>query len=325
MRRGFFNGMGLIVGRREQVLHEVYVGMARPTTVLHVASVGKWSAAAAIAALVDEGKLSWDDPVNEYLPEFAGEKGRARLRQLLSHTAGYPDYQPPGARRDDYPTLTESVAHIVDLPAVSQPGVAFQYGGLAMQVAGRMAEVAAAQSFEEIFQSRIARPLQMRRSGYSPVSTEPGFSPMLGGSLFTSTRDYARLLMMIAQDGLYQGKRILSSRVIAEMQADQVRGAKLKPGEFVERTRGEVRGDIYGLGEWREEVDSRGTATVISSPGWAGAYAWLDKRLDVWGMVLAKANVSIAERAGYSPFLGSSVYMPLVREILKAGRSGPDV
>ena len=316
--KGYFDGMGLMLGRGERILHEAYFGNGGRDEVRHVASTGKWTAAAAIAALVDEGKLRWDDPVRKFLPQFTDVKGTATLRQLLSHTAGYPDYQPEGRRRDDYPSLEEAVAHIVDLPAVTRPGELFQYGGLAMQVAGRMAEIAAGLPFDEIFQSRIARPLGMKRAGYAPVSTEPGFSPMLGGSLFTSVDDYARFLMMISQNGRYRGKRILSARAIAELQADQVRGAKVKPGEYVEFARQEIaRKDVYGLGQWREEVDPAGRPLLISSPGWAGAYSWLDKASDVWGVVIAKANVETAVADGYSTFLGSTIYAPMVRTALE--------
>jgi CubicO group peptidase (beta-lactamase class C family) len=212
--------------------------------------------------------------------------------------------------------LEESVEHIVALPAAARPGEVFHYGGLAMQVAGRMAELAAQQSFEQIFQTRIAQPLNMSRSGYVPVSQEPGFSPMLGGSLYTRTGDYGRFLSMISQNGTHGGKRILSAGAVLEMQADQVRTARVAPGEFVEQARADLRHDIYGLGEWREETDARGNATLISSPGWAGAYGWIDKTRRVWGFVLAKADVEAAKRDGYSSFYGSSVYAPMVRDAL---------
>jgi CubicO group peptidase (beta-lactamase class C family)/alpha-beta hydrolase superfamily lysophospholipase len=321
--KGYFDDMGLMLGRGEHILHQAYFGHGGPDLVRHVASTGKWTAAAAIAALVDEGKLDWDDPVRKFLPQFTDAKGDASLRQLLSHTAGYPDYQPEGRHRDDYPTLAEAVAHIVDLPAVARPGELFQYGGLAMQVAGRMAEIAAGQPFDEIFQSRIARPLGMRHSGYAPVSTEPGFNPMLAGSLFTTTRDYGRFLMMIAGGGVVGGKRVLSTRAIAELEADQVRGAKVKRGEYVELARQDIaREDIYGLGQWREEVDPDGRPLLLSSPGWAGAYGWFDKASDVWGVVIAKANVDKAVADGYSTFLGSSIYAPMVRTALEEAADG---
>lgn len=313
VQQGYFDGMGLLLGRGEHVLHEAYFGNGGPHVALHVASTGKWPAAATIATLVDEGKLRWDDPVRKFLPQFADVKGDATLRQLLSHTAGYPDYQPEGRRRDDYQTLEEAVAHIVDLPAVTVPGEVFQYGGLGMQVAGRMAEIAGGQTFDAIFQARMARPLGMSRSGYFPVSTEPGFSPMLGGSLFTTVQDYGRFLMMIAQNGWYRDQRVISQRAITDMQADHVRGARIRRAEYVETSRQDLREDIYGLAQWREEVDRGGRPLLISSPGWAGAYSWFDKTCQVWGVVIAKANVDRAVAGGYSTFLGSSIYAPMAR------------
>jgi serine-type D-Ala-D-Ala carboxypeptidase len=56
---------------------------------------------------------------------------------------------------------------------------------------------------------------------------------------------------------------------------------------------------------------------LISSPGWAGAYSWLDKSSDVWGVVIAKANVDKAVADGYSTFLGSTIYAPMVRTALE--------
>ncbi len=313
VERGYFDGMALIVGRRERVLHSACFGNGALDAPLHVASTGKWTAAATIAVLVDEACLAWDDPVHKYLPGWRDAKGGATLRQLLSHTAGYPDYQPDGRRRDDYQSLQEAVAHIQDLPSTAAPGAEFRYGGLAMQVAGRMAEIASGQRFEELFQSRIARPLHMVHSGYAPVSTEPGFSPMLGGSLFTTARDFAHFLMMVAQGGVYRGKRVLSQAALDALQADQVRGAVVRPGEYVALARQDLRKDVYGLGLWREEVDASGNPALISSPGWAGAYSWLDKAADVWGVVIAKANVDQAVQDGYSTFLGSTIYAPMVR------------
>jgi pimeloyl-ACP methyl ester carboxylesterase/CubicO group peptidase (beta-lactamase class C family) len=318
---GWFDGMGMVIGRGAQVLHSAHIGNARPRKVLHVASTGKWVAAAVIATLVDEGRLGWDDPVAKFLPQFIGVMGRARLRQLLSHTAGYPDYQPAGRRRDDYATLKESVSHILGLPSVAEPGANFQYGGLAMQVAGRMAELAGGADFNTLFRTRLAQPLGMELSGFAPVSNEPGFSPMLGGSFFTCTQDYARFLMMMAACGRFDERKVLSESAGHALLADQVRGAEVKPGEYVELARQAQHKDVYGLGLWREELDSRGNATLFSSPGWAGSYSWLDKRADLWGVVIAKANVEKARADGYSTFLGSSVYAPMAREALAGAAS----
>lgn len=314
---GYYHGAGLLIARNNQIIFDKFYGNYTADTVVYIASAGKWLAAAAIAAVVDEGKLSWDDPVGKWLPEFTDEKGTATLRQLLSHTAGYPDYQPKGAHRDDYQTLEESVAHIVNLPADTLPGTEFHYGGLAMQVAGRMAELASGYDWETLFQKKIAQPLGMKNTHFTPVHMGGGHSPMLGGGARTNLYDYARFLDMIFNEGVFEGKRILSEQVIAEMQADQVGTALYNQPEFVERVRGCLHHGLYGLGEWREELDSAGNAVLISSPGWAGAYPWIDKTTGTYGFFLTHVDVGQANREGFSSFYSSPVLPFLVRDSYK--------
>lgn len=313
---GVYPGAGLIVGQRDQVLIERYFGTYRAETRVQIASAGKWLAAATIAALVDEGRLHWDDPADKWVPGLGGSMARATLRQLLSHTAGYPDYQPAGRPRDHYPTLAQSVAHIAPLAPDANPGTRFRYGGLSLQVAGRMAERATGQDWEKLFQTRIARPLGMVATGFTPVPDEPGFSPMLGGSAHTTLRDYARFLQMIAAGGTDDGRRVLSADALAEMERNQVGSSTLFPGEYVDHARARRLTGVYGLGTWREEVDAGGRATLLSSPGWAGAYPWVDRRAGTWGFVLAKVDTERAKTLGFSSFFAGSVLPSLARDAL---------
>lgn len=314
---GYYDGLAVRVMRDNRLLFESYHGGFADTTSLHVASAGKWIAAATIAAVVDDGKLSWDDKVNKYLPEFTDIKGEATLRQLLSHTAGYPDYQPEGRRRDDYQTLEEAVANIVDLPADTLPGTKFRYGGLAMQVAGRMAELASGKDWETLFQEKLAQPLDMKYSYFVPVSEEAGFNPMLGGGFKTCLRDYMNFLNMFIHYGQYNGKRVLSENGVREIESDQIKDAYVKQPEYVANARQNYHNGIYGLGMWREEVDENGNATLISSPGWAGAYPWIDRKNDVYGFILAKVNVHKANESGFSSFYSSPVISLLIRDAIE--------
>ena len=309
---GYYKGASVIIVKDDKVIHQKYFGNYNPETVAYIASAGKWLAAATIATVVDDGKLSWDDKVKKWLPEFKDQKGEATLRQLFSHTAGYPDYQPAGRHPDNYQTLKESVAHIVDLTADTTPGTKFKYGGLAMQVAGRMAELATGKDWERIFQEKIAKPLGMQLTHFTPVSDVGGQNPMLGGGARSALEDYARFLNMIIHNGVYKGKRILSVKAIREMQADQIGNAKMTD-PYVENIRASERKDVYGLGEWREEVDAHGNATLISSPGWAGAYPWIDKKNHVYGFLLARVSEM---KNGFNSFLGSPVLPLLVRDVL---------
>jgi CubicO group peptidase (beta-lactamase class C family) len=182
------------------------------------------------------------------------------------------------------------------LPPHFAPGQHFEYGGLAMQTAGRMAEVAVGKDWETIFQEKIAKPLGMTRTRFTPV--DPAHAPMLAGSAVSTLRDYAKFLTMIADGGVFEGRRILSEKAVAEMQADQVGAAAVKRMEFVERMRGNTHRGVYGLGMWREEIAADGKATLISSPSWAGAYPWIDKRHDIRGVnyVGKQGHVPLAMR-----------------------------
>ena len=88
-----------------------------------IASVTKPHTSTLLAMLVDQGKLSWDDPVDKYLPQFAkltvkgkGPASRSpKIRELLSHTAGFPGNDErrtdgPGFRTDG--TLAQAVDSI---------------------------------------------------------------------------------------------------------------------------------------------------------------------------------------------------------------------
>lgn len=310
---GYYNGASIIIVKDNKTIYEAYFGNYDTNTVAYIASAGKWLAAATIAAIVDEKKLSWDDKVIRWLPQFKDAKGQATLRQLLSHTAGFPDYQPKGVRPDNYQTLKESVEHIVDLPADTLPGTKFKYGGLAMQVAGRMAELATGSNWETLFREKIAKPLGMIRTYFTPVDETPGHNPMLGGGARTDLQGYANFLSMIINNGVYNGRIILSRDAIKEMQANQLNKAKLNKGEYVHRARNTGRNDIYGLGEWREELNEKGEAVLISSPSWAGAYPWIDKKNNVYGFFLARVT---SVKNGFTPFYTSPVLPMIVRNVL---------
>ena len=317
MDKGYYPGGAICVKRNDSVLFEKTYGSFTPDTKVYVASAGKWVAAAVVAAVVDRTELDWNDKVEDWLPEFRGDsKGGITLRQLLSHTSGVRPYLPE-PRVDNYNSLDSAVAEILPIDTVFAPGTRFEYGGLAMQVAGRMAEVAMGEEFEELFQQLLARPIGMLHSHFVPVNTDGGHAPMLGGGLCTTLSDYVRFLDMIYHEGNIDGKVILKPETVREMQADQVGSAQVCPGEYVEKALGKHHTGIYGLGEWRELVDeTTGEAYQISSPGWAGAYPWINKRDSVYGFFIAHVQGASNKADGFSSFYGSPVISCMVTDVV---------
>ena len=320
--KGYYPGASIGVVRNDTVIFQKNYGDYTPDTQVYVASAGKWVAAAVIGVVVDRTDLDWDDPVEKWLPEFKGDaKGSIALRQLLSHTSGVRPYLPE-PRVDNYNHLDSAVTEILPLDTVFTAGTRFEYGGLAMQIAGRMAEVAMGKEFETLFQELLAQPLGMKNSHFTPVNTEGGHAPMLGGGLCTTLNDYLHFLSMISHDGMYNGKQILSVATVKEMQADQVKGAAIPSDNYVAKGVEQSHNGIYGLGEWRELVDKKtGEAWQISSPGWAGAYPWINKHDKVYGFFISHVKGASLKKDGFSSFFGSPVISRTVSEILKGNSS----
>lgn len=316
--KGYYSGASICVVKNDSVIFQNNYGNYTPDTKIYVASAGKWVAAAVIGAVVDSTDLGWDDSVEKWLPEFKGDaKGKILLRQLLSHTSGVRPYLPE-PRIDNYNHLDSAIIEILPLDTVFTPGSQFQYGGLAMQIAGRMAEVAMGKEFETLFQELLAQPLEMKNSHFTPINTDGGHAPMLGGGLCTTLNDYIHFLSMIYHEGIYEGKRVLTAETVKEMQANQVKDAFVSSGEYTERALGQSHTGIYGLGEWRELIDKKtGEAYQISSPGWAGAYPWINKRDSVYGFFITHVVGSSTKEDGFSSFYGSPVISRMVSEIVK--------
>ena len=142
------NGIALILVKDGHIIYDKGFGGFTSHTVIPIASASKWLSAGVIMALVDEGVLSLNDKTSDYL-DYTGDHGEMTVRQLFSHTSGLPGHYSssrlPGTDHilgDKQITLAESVDLIADVDLLAEPGTQFYYGGLSMQVAGRIAEVA---------------------------------------------------------------------------------------------------------------------------------------------------------------------------------------
>ncbi|HET7231374.1 MAG TPA: serine hydrolase domain-containing protein [Longimicrobium sp.] len=268
-RRGLPGGFVLVL-KGDQVVCSHHFGSERTATRVPIASASKWLTAVAVLTLVDEGKLSLDEPISVKLPEFQGAAGQITLRQLLSHTSGIASSQL--CLLDRGTSLASCTTEIAATPLNYAPGEAFSYGSSSFQVAGRLAEIAAGESWNRLFKHRVADPLGIPSTSFS------GSNPLLAGGGSSTGDEYARVLRMIATRGSHGGRRILSDTAIAAMARDYVGNAPLA---FTPRN--DAHG--YGLGAWRDAVDASGAATQLSSPGSSGFYPWVDFKRDIVGIV----------------------------------------
>jgi CubicO group peptidase (beta-lactamase class C family) len=198
--QGEIAGAVTVVGRHDAILSVDSVGLAdaehnhamTETTVFRIASMTKPVTALAIMMLVDEGRLTVEDSVEKYLPEFRGQmlvSGRDKaagtvtlkkparpitIRDLLTHTSGLPFY--PAGLSDLYKkrnrTLAEGILVVSQLPLEFEPGSRWAYCNTGIDTLGRIVEVVSGQPYEEFLRKRIFDPLFMHDTTFYPTPAQ---------------------------------------------------------------------------------------------------------------------------------------------------------
>jgi len=260
---GNFPGASMLVVKDGQPVYEQHFGTFGPTTQIPIASASKWVSGAVIMSLVDDGLISLDDTVAEWLPGWTGQKGSITVRQLFSHTSGLPaDHSCLGQSGI---TLAQCVDQIATLNLLAPPGTMFWYGGTSMQVAGRIAEVASGKTWAQLFADQIGTPLGMSSTFYWPI-----LNPQIGGGVLSTVSDYGKLLQAMQQDGIFGSQQVLSATSVEAMEEDQTGGVPIWYSPHFDDTR-------YGVGVWRDIVGPGGEAVQVSSQGKFAMSPWLDR------------------------------------------------
>ncbi|HKX31388.1 MAG TPA: serine hydrolase domain-containing protein [Blastocatellia bacterium] len=179
---------GQLVYRRAAGLADRETGQAmRLDTLFRLASLTKPIVTTAALALVERGRISFDDPVTRWLPEFRpalpnGERPSITVRQLLTHTSGlnYGFLQAPGSdyhRAEisdglDRPgrSMQDNLARLASVPLMFRPGAGWQYS-LSLDVLGAVIEQAAARSLPEAVKQLVTEPLGLKDTDFTARDT----------------------------------------------------------------------------------------------------------------------------------------------------------
>ncbi|MBP3960008.1 beta-lactamase family protein [Gemmata sp. G18] len=200
---GDLSGAVTVVGRKDGVVAFDAVGQRdvaakapmTKDTLFRIASMTKPITAIGIMILADEGKLSPDDDVAKYLPEFTGQllyaprlkdapgdaavvlkkpKRAVKLRDLLTHTSGAASY--PKGVDDVYSkrnrTLAETTLATALQPLTFEPGTQWSYSNSGIDVLGRVIEVVSGESYETFLQKRVFDPLGMKDTAFYPTKEQ---------------------------------------------------------------------------------------------------------------------------------------------------------
>jgi CubicO group peptidase (beta-lactamase class C family) len=218
-----------------------------PRTLFPIGSSSKAFTAAAIAMLVEEGKLEWDKPVRHYLPSFklhdpfASE--RMTPRDLLCHRSGLPRHEIMWYNA--LFTRKEMVERLQYLEPSVDFRVVFQYQNLMYATAGYLIECVTGKTWEEFVAERIFKPLGMDRTNTSvhdsqqtddyalPYAEEEGEVKEIpfydrvqatgpAGSINSSLEDIKHWLLFQLNNGKHGETQLLAAEQLAQNHTPQM-------------------------------------------------------------------------------------------------------
>src|SRR4051794_32806865 len=173
-------GGAFVLVQDGKVRYTSYTGLANVeskepidfNTQFQLASVSKQFTAMAVMILAEAGKLSYDDPVSRFIPEFPVWAKTITIRNLLNHTSGLPDYfpllvrlsgnglfHPYGTPLEHEFTATEALAALAKQPALRFGGGSkYQYSNSGYVVLAQIVERASEMRFAEFLHDRVFNP-----------------------------------------------------------------------------------------------------------------------------------------------------------------------
>lgn len=312
LRRGIseggFPGAAVVVGRRGSAVYSQGFGrlswgadapsVSPDHSVYDLASLTKViGTTTAIMLLYDAGKLTLDDKVHTFFPEFTGgDKDLVTIRDLLTHRGGLP------AGRDLW-RLAWSPADaqrlVLDTPLEYAPGTRYIYSDLGADILGFIAERVSGKKLDEFLQERVFTPLGMTETWYrvpanvrertAPTATMSvrGYSLQgdvhdenahaLGGvaghaGLFSTAGDLSVFATMMLNKGTYNGTRIISDTTIERFTA-RAAGSRALGWDTCAEHNG------AGCGRYM-------SARAYGHTGFTGTSIWIDPERDMFVVLL---------------------------------------
>jgi CubicO group peptidase (beta-lactamase class C family) len=235
-------------------------------TLFAIGSVTKAFTVATVGALIDEGRLEWERPLRDYVPDLRLDDSvvtdRLTVVDLLSHRSGLPRHDlswigHPGRPRADL------VSRLRFLPLSKDLRQQFQYCNLGYMAAGHIVDTLSGTPWEDYLRTRLLTPLGMDRSNLSvddmtadpdhagayerrrgvvvPVPPRPVAAMAPAGAINSCAADMARWLLAQLGGGQVDGRAVMSADTLARQHTPYI--VVPEDPTFPEATR-----HAYGLG-----------------------------------------------------------------------------
>jgi CubicO group peptidase (beta-lactamase class C family) len=255
----------VLVAKNGRILLEEAIGMANKSyevpnkidTKFNIASVGKMFTGVAVTQLAEQGRLSFDDPINKYVStEWLGPElsKKIQIKHLLTHTSGLGDYFRDAYTQCKIPffrDLEDYKSLIVDDTLIFEPGTRFSYSNTGMLLLGVVIEKVTNEKYFNYLRKNLFEPAGMiNTDGFdkdSPViNRATGYSKVYeNGEVKWNNHQFTRIMRGSPSGGIYSTVEDLLRFDIA------LRSNKLLSNEYMEillEGRPELNASFHGYG-----------------------------------------------------------------------------
>lgn len=170
--RLYADGAGTLLPESERIA-------TSPDTIYDMASVSKLFTSIVVMQQVERGRVDLDAPVAAYVPEFAANgKAGITIRQLLTHTSGFPAFLPFWR---DQPDPASRLQAALTAALVNPPGSTYLYSDLNLITLGEVVHRVSGSPLDQLVAEGITEPLGMVDTGYNP---DPSLKPRIAATEF---------------------------------------------------------------------------------------------------------------------------------------------
>ena len=250
-------------------------------------SISKSVVALAVLIAHSQGKIKdLDQPIFSYFPEYAshaeGEKNNITVHHALTMTPGFEwgeefSYSNPANTAYQMNRAPDTIEFVLSRKLIQRPGTKFEYSGGTTQLLAAIVKKTTGSNIEEFTRKHLLIPLGITK--YEWAELKPG-QPDADSGLRLRSRDIAKIGLLLVNGGMWNGKRIVPQKLIADAMAEHAKvSSDEKTGDVV----------TYGYQIWRFAFrpDDNWPSSFIELSGNGGQKVVIDAKTKVMVVITA--------------------------------------
>ncbi len=263
-------GAAVLVAKKGEIIYHKGFGMANlelgvpmeADMVFRIGSITKQFTAVAILQLMEQGKLSPDDEITKFIPDYPTHGHRITIHHLLTHTSGIKSYTGMTTwndemRRQDI-TPREMIDFFKDQPMDFEPGEKYLYNNSGYFLLGYIVEKASGQSYEDYVVEHLFEPAGMTNSMYGndivlvknrAGAYQQGSDGFENAAFLSMTQPYAAGSLMSTVEDMFRWNRALQDgKIISKTSLEKAfRNYTLNNGDKIEYGYGWIHANLQGF------------------------------------------------------------------------------